>query len=122
MGVATQDRVADIIIVGGLNIVKEDHVFQLHGVAHHSLLADDSAAADERAVPNLRLMVDDAGPADVGRGEHFGVFCNPDILAGVVILIQGQGCAQGLDVVAQLTQNFPGVGLALKQRRRDGII
>ena len=68
------------------------------------------------------LMVDDAGAAEVGRGKHLGILCDPDIFAGVIVFLQGQGRPQGLDVIAQLTQDFPGIGLALKQGGSDGVV
>ena len=82
VGVAAQDGVPHVVVMGGLDVVKEDHVLQLHGVAHHGLLAHDGAAPDEGAVADLRLVVDDAGAADVGGGEHLGVLGDPHVLGG----------------------------------------
>ena len=108
--------------MGGLDIVEEDHVFQLHRVAHHGLLAHDGAAPDEGAVADLRPVVNDAGAADVSRGKHLGVLGDPHVLGGVVKLLRREGGPQLEDKVAELSQHLPGVGLALEERGGDGVV
>ena len=122
MGLVAQDRVPHIIVMGGLHVVKQHYVFQLHGVAHHGVLAHDGAAPDEGAVAHLCPMVDDAGGAQVGRGEDLGVLSHPDTLAGVIILRRVQALAQLQDEGLDLIQHLPGVGLAFKQLPGDGFI
>ena len=122
MGLVAQHRVPHIIIVGGLHVVKEHHVLQLHGVAHHGVFAHDGAAPDEGAVAHLGPMVDDAGGAQVGRGKDFGVLGHPDPFIGLVILRRVQALAQLQDEGLDLIQHLPGVGLAFKQLPGDGFI
>ena len=79
MGFIAQNTVAYIIIVGDLDIVEEDHVFQLYGVAHHAVFANQGAAPDESAVPDFCTGPDDAGGTQKGRRGYSGGFVYPNL-------------------------------------------
>ena len=94
--------------MGGLDVIEQDHVFQLHGVAHHAVCAHQSAAADEGAVAHLRFRPDDAGAAQIGRGSHGGGFMHPHLGGNFVVILQ-RG-AEGEDEILDARQRLPGVG------------
>ena len=66
-------------------------------------------------MPHLGLVVDDTGAADIGAGENLGVLGYPNVLRGVVELALGQARTQFQDEGLYFGQDFPGVGLALKE-------
>ena len=121
MGLVTQHRVTHIVIVGGLHIVKEDDIFKLAGVAHNGLFAHNGAAADEGAVAYLRLMVNDAGRAYIGRGENRGILGDPHAITGIVVFIGRKRGAQFKDESLYIIQNLPGIGLTLKKRGSNAV-
>ena len=92
MGLVAQDGVAHVVVVGHLDVVEQDHVFQLRGVAHHAVVAHQGVAPDEGAGTHLGLVADDAGAADVGGGEDRGVPGDPDVLRdlGVIVFLRGE--------------------------------
>ena len=120
MGLIAQDGIAYVVIVGGLHAVKEDDVFQFHGVAHHAPGAHQGAAPDEGAVAHLRLRADDAGAAQVGSGGHGGGFMHPDLGGNLVVPLQSG--AYGEDEVLYAYQGLPGIGELGKIVLGDGVI
>ena len=116
MGLIAQNRVAHIVIVGGLHIVKEDDIFKLAGVAHNRLLANDCTAPDKSAVAYLSFMINDAGRANVCRGENAGILGNPNALIRIIKFLRIKSGAQLKDKALYIIQNFPGIGLALEER------
>ena len=121
MGLIAEHRVTDIIIMRGLYVVEQNHVLQFAGIADHRVFSDDGAASDEGAVPDLGAVVNDAGRADVGRGKHLRVVCDPDSVRGMGIFVGRQGLTQLQNKVLDPVQNLPGVGLAFKQIGGDGL-
>jgi hypothetical protein len=112
-----QDGVTHVIEVGDLHPVEQDHVLELHGIAHDDVFPDDGAAADEGAVPHLGAVVDDTGSFDPGAGVHPGVFGDPDVFRRMVELLRGEGGTQGEDEPRDMLQDLPGVFPALEQGR-----
>ncbi len=55
VGFVAKDGIPHIVIMRHLYIVEQDHVFQLRGVAHHAVIANQRAAADEGTGAHLRL-------------------------------------------------------------------
>ena len=106
----------------GLHVVEQHHVLQLHAVADDGVLADDGAAADEGAVADLRAVVDDAGRAEVSRGEDLGVLGDPDALGGVVELLGVKRGAELQDEALDLVEHLPGIGLARKELLCDRLV
>ena len=91
-------------------MVKENDIFQLHGVAHHAVGAHQSTAPDEGAVAHLGVGADDAGSAQIGRGENLGGFVNPDLRLPLLILLRIQVGAKGQDQLLDTLQCLPGIG------------
>lgn len=54
MGLISQNRVSHIIVVGNLNLIEENDVLKLCGIAHYGALSYQSASADKGAVADLR--------------------------------------------------------------------
>ena len=106
----------------GLDVVEQDDVLELHGVADDGVLADDGAAADEGAVADLRAVVDDAGRAEVGGGEDLRVLGDPDALGGVVKFLRVERGAELQDEALDLVEHLPGVGLALEELLCDRLV
>ena len=50
MSAVPQNGITDIIIVRYLNVIKQDDIFQLRGVAHHAVVAHQRAAPDKGAL------------------------------------------------------------------------
>ena len=73
-----QDAVADVVVVGSLDIVEENYVFQLHGVANNAVGTYQGAAPDEGTVAHLGAGADDAGSPQIGRGSHDGGIVYPN--------------------------------------------
>lgn len=109
VALVAQDGVAHIVVVRGLDVVEEDHVFQLHRIAHYTVGSHQSGTPDEGAVAYLGLRTDDAGCAQVGGGGHHGGFVDPDVLLGLAVLLSGELAAQGEDQVLDAVQGLPGV-------------
>ena len=109
MALVAQDGVAHIVVVGGLDVVEEDNVFQLHRVAHHTVGSHQGGAPDKGTVAHLGFGADDAGGAQVGGGGHHGGFVDPDVLLGLAVLLRGELAAQGEDQILDAVQGLPGV-------------
>ena len=105
--------------MGHLHLVEKDHVFQLHGVAHHGPGPHQGAAPDEGTVADLRFRADDAGAGDGGSGGHPCGAGDPDLLPPLLVYVGGQGGAQGPDEVLDLRQGLPGIVKARQQRRGE---
>ena len=104
-----QNRVAHVVVVGHLNAVKENDVFQFHGVAHHAAFANQSGATDESAVAHLGVGADDTGGAQVGGRHHLGGAVYPHLGLRLVILLRGQSTAQGENQLGDSLQCLPGI-------------
>ena len=82
-----KNAVAHIVVMRDLYFVKEDHIFEFCRVADNGALADDRISADKCAVADLRVLINDAGTVEACRGGDFGRFCDPDVLAALLILV-----------------------------------
>ena len=109
MALVAQDGVAHIVIVGGLDVIKENDVLQLHRVAHHAVGAHQSRAPDKGAVTHLSLRPDDAGCAQIGGRRYNGGLVDPDVLLGLAVLLRGELAAQGEDQLLDAVQGLPGI-------------
>ena len=114
MALIAQDGVSHIVVVGGLHVVEQDHVFQLHGIAHHAVGPHQGRAPDKRTVAHLSLRPNDAGRPQIGCGEHHRRFMHPDLGGGLVIFLRRQRSPQGQDQLLDPVQGLPGV---LKSRQ-----
>ena len=85
MRVKTKDRVSDIIIVRNLTLVEKDDVFQFTGVADNAAFSDNRLSADERALPQLRSLINDTGAGNVRALVNVRVAGDPDILTAFFI-------------------------------------
>ena len=119
MRLVAQNGISHVVVVRRLHTVKQNHVLQFHGVAHNGILAHNGAAANERTMPHLCAVVNDAGRADVCRGKYLCVLGNPYALLRVVKFLFRQRGPQLQNEVADLPQNFPRVGLSGKYFCRD---
>ena len=107
VGAVAQNAVAHVVVVGDLDVVEENCVLQLHGVAHHAVGAHQRTAPDEGAVPDFRARADDAGGTQIGRGGHGGGFMDPDGGGNfpVALKLRAEGENQFLDPA----QGLPGI-------------
>ena len=108
MGFVAQNAVAHVIVVGNLNVVKKNHVFQLHGVADNTVRTDQRTAPDKGAVPYLGAGPDDAGRAKVGGGGDNSGFVDPDLGSGLVVFV-GKSGAKLQNQILDSGKGFPGV-------------
>ena len=118
VGLVAQNGVAHIVVVGNLDIVKENHIFQLRGVAHHAVGPHQGVAPDKGPGAHLGLRPDDAGPCNKVVGVNFGGFVDPHLFLGVVVLLLGEVLPQLPDKGADFWQSLPGIFHGLQQRRR----
>ena len=94
-----ENRVADVVVVGNLNVVEDHGVLDLGRVADDAIFADERRAADERAVPHL------GSGADHGRSRDQGGRCDlrrlvyPDLGRDLVVVLPGKGSAEFTDEV-----------------------
>ena len=107
VGLVAQDAVAHIIIMRNLNAVEEDHILQLHGIAHHASAAHQGGAADKCTVADFGICANDAGCAQIGRGSNLGGLVNPDGGRNFDIIFSQLG-AEGQDQLADACQRLPG--------------
>ena len=89
MGLIAKDRIPHIVVMRHLHIVEQNHIFQLRGIAHHAVIANQCAAPDKGALTNLRPVADDAGAVEIGGLEHRCVLGHPDILQNVAVPVGG---------------------------------
>ena len=121
MGLIAKDRIPHIVVMRHLHIVEQDHVFQLRGVAHHAVIANQCAAPDKGALAHLRPMANDAGAVEIGGFEHRGVLRHPDVLqnlavpvGGMVILLLRQLLSDFQNQVGDPGQRLPWIGELLQ--------
>lgn len=121
VALVTQDGVAHVVVVGGLNFIKENGVLQLRRVAHHTVSAHQSGAPDKGAVAHLGLRPDDAGCAQIGSGRYNGGLVDPDMLPGLAVLLRGELAAQGENQLLDAVQGLPGVLKLAEVLPRHGV-
>ena len=109
MALEAQDGVPHVVIMRGLHTVKEDDVFQLHGVAHYTARSHQGGAPDEGAVPDLRLRANNAGRAQEGRGSDRGGLVDPNVGGPLLVLRRVQGGAKLQNQLLDAVQSLPGV-------------
>ena len=120
VGLVAQNAVAHIVEVGDLNVVKEDDVLQLHGVAHHAVFAHQCGAPDEGAVADLGVRADDAGGTEIGGGEDRGGLVDPDG-GGDFREVLAQSGAEREDQLLNALEGLPGVFVARQIIGGDGV-
>ena len=102
--------------------VEEYYVLEFGGISDSSAVSDDRAAADEGALPYSRVLINDAGSADICAVKYRRAFGNPDVIAPLFKSVFGQFIAKGDDKIADVLENFPRVCFALEKFSRDGLI
>ena len=116
-----QHGIADVVIMRGLHLVKEDTVFQLAGVANHRAIADEHIPADERAGAHLGFFTDDARAGDAGRRRNRRGFGDPHILSRVIVIVQIQPLTDGQHRFADFRECFPRIFARGKHLCRAGM-
>ena len=105
--------------MGGLDVIEEDDVLQLHAVAHDAVRAHKGAAADEGAVAHLGVGTDDAGRSQIRGGEHLRRLMHPDVLADLLVILAQRG-TEAEDERLDALERLPRVGelreVILRQR------
>ena len=119
MGLVAEDGVADIVEMRRLDVIKQDNVFQLAGVADDGVLAHDRIAAHKGALAQLGAVVNDAGAGDIGTVKDLGIARDPDVLAALLVLLCRERRAELKNKISDLRQRLPRIGLARKQRGRN---
>ena len=104
-----QDGVPYIVVVGDLDLVKEDDVLELHGVAHHAAGPHQGGAPDKGPVAHLGLRPDDAGGPQPGGGKDLGRLVDPHLGGRLVVFLRRELRPQAEDQVPDAVQGLPGV-------------
>ena len=117
--VKTEYAVAHIVVVRDFYFVEEYYVLEFGGISDSSAVSDDRAAADEGALPYSRVLINDAGSADICAVKYRRAFGNPDVIAPLFKSVFGQFIAKGDDKIADVLENFPRVCFALEKFSRD---
>ena len=87
MRLVSEYRIADVIVVGYLNVVEKYHVLKLGGVPHNTIISDKCRTSYKCAGTHFCFMSDYARTSDVIVRIPLCIFCNPHILFGMIILI-----------------------------------
>ena len=115
-----EDRVADVVEMGGDGIVEEDGVLHLAGIADDAVVADDHLLADVGVVANLAIAADDGRAFDHDPVLDHRAFADEDALAderdAFAAVVQA-GAQMGLQVSLDLLQRVPGIFAAVKDGR-----
>ena len=122
MRLETEDAVSHIIVVRHLHFVKENDIFEFGGVADDRALPDNGISADECAVADLCLLVDDARSVDACCRRYLCRFCDPDIFAAFLELIFRKRTAKLHDICTDPGQQFPRVDCPVKERCGDRLL
>ena len=107
MGLVAENAVTHIIVVGSLYVVKEYYVLQFNGVAHNTVLADESAPSYESTVAHLCTCSDNAGSPQISCGENLCGLMYPYVLGGIIILIGTESLSQLDYKAADALESFP---------------
>ena len=107
VAVVTEYRIAYIVVMRSLNVVKEDDVLQLNRVAHHALAANKSRSSYERAVSDFCLRSDDAWSSELSARKHLGRLVDPYVFADLFILLRIECRTELKDEVLDALQRFP---------------
>ena len=91
VGEVAQNGVAYVVVVGSLNVVEENDVLELNGVADNAVRADESRASDESAVSYLCFGSDDAGCAEVCGLKNLCGLVNPNALCSLLVVVAEGG-------------------------------
>ena len=122
VGLKSEHGVAHIVIMRGLDIIKEYNVFEFNAVADNGVPAYDCAAANESAVADLGAVVDYAGRAQICGREYLSVLCYPYALAWVVVFIGAERGAELEDKILYAVEDLPWVCLAVEQLLRNRFV
>ena len=122
MRVETEHAVADIVVVGNFHLVEEDDILELSGVADCGSLTDDRAAADESALPDSRVLIDDAGPPYISAVKYRRALCDPDIISPLFEPVRGKPVSERNDKIGNIAEDLPWIGLPLKEFRCDRLV
>ena len=121
VGIVAEDRVAYIVVVRGLNVIEEDDVLQLRGVADHTVGADESRAADEGALAHLGVGADDARSAEISGVKDLGGLVHPHLRRTLLIIV-AQRRAESDDHVLDALERFPRICKLREIVLREGVI
>ena len=121
VGAVAQNAVTHIVVVGHLDIVENDHIFQFYGVAYHAIAAHKGAAPDKGAMPHFGFRTDDAGRADKSGRSDLCAAVSPYLRSNLGIFVRRQLTAQRDDHLLDALQRLPGIGKAGEVIRRQGV-
>ena len=107
MSLVAENGITDVVEVRRLDVVEQDDVFQLAGVADDGVFADDGIAADKCALAQLRTVVDDAGACNIGAVKDLGIARDPDVLAALLILVRRKRGAELKNEISDVRQRLP---------------
>ena len=119
-----EDRVADVIEMGGDRVVEQERVLHLAGVAHDAVVADDDVLADVGVVADLAVAADDGRAFDHRAVLDHRAFADEDLLADerdAFAAVVQPGTEVGLEVGLDLLQRIPGIFAPVKDRRMRGL-
>ena len=72
VSLVAQDGIPHVVVVGHLHSVEEDAVLQLGGIAYHTVVPHQRAAANIGAMPHLGVLPDDGGGRNMGTCPFVG--------------------------------------------------
>ena len=113
MRVEAQNGIADIVVVRHLALIEQNDILKLTGISDNAALADQCLAANEGALTNFGVFIDDAGTGNVGRVKYPGAFGNPYILAALFKAILRERFSQRQDDLLYVRKDLPGIGICL---------
>ena len=65
MAAVSQDGISHIVIVRSLNVIEQDNVLELYGIAYNTVSTYQSRASDEGSVADFGIGSDDAGCSQI---------------------------------------------------------
>ena len=92
-----------------LNVIKQDDIFQLRGVAYYGAIPYYGAASYECAVPDLSVFTDDNRPVEIRGRKNNGGLGRPNIFLDLLVFILRQRRAQGQNKFLNMRKSFPGI-------------
>src|SRR5947207_6442277 len=113
------NRVADIIEMRHLAVVKHENVLEFAGVAHHAVVSDDDVLAHVGTVANLAVFPDDGRAFDHGAVLHHRALADKNLVANprrARAFIEQTRAQVAAQIVLQLAERLPGVFAAVEQR------
>ena len=114
MRLVSEYRIADIVIVGNLNVIEQYDVLKFRGISDNAVVPDKRRTSYEGSGPYLCTVSDDARSADVVVRISLCILCDPHILLGMIVLIRRKCRTYLKDQFLDAFECFPGIRKSLE--------